>query len=168
MILSFRVFKTLSIANRMSWGAELLRACSPPTICHMSRVTCQLSHVRFQLSCVTYHMWQEWNGILKEDLRNYEQALNTLGLETLKTRREKLCLNFAPHFLKNQKMAKLCPPSKKEHIMKTQESEHFEVFHANTNRLQQSPILYMQNLLNNEFKRKMQEELQWNIWLVDM
>ena len=43
-MLSFRIFKTLSIPNCKSWGAKILRECSPPTMCHMSCVTC---HVYF-------------------------------------------------------------------------------------------------------------------------
>ena len=39
MILSFRIFNTLSFPNCKSWGAEILRERSPPTISHMSRVT---------------------------------------------------------------------------------------------------------------------------------
>ena len=40
--------KILSIRNRKSWGAEILRECSEcsecsrPTLCHMSRVTCNV------------------------------------------------------------------------------------------------------------------------------
>ena len=45
MILSFRIFRKLSIPNRKSWGADILREYSRPTICHMSRVT--LSHYLF-------------------------------------------------------------------------------------------------------------------------
>ena len=41
----FRIFKTLPIPNRKSWEAEILRECSPATMCHMSCVTCHLSHV---------------------------------------------------------------------------------------------------------------------------
>ena len=100
---------------------------------------------------------------MKENYINYEHALKTLELETVQSRRENLCLKFAQKCLKNPKMSQLFPPNNKQHIMKTRESEHFKVNHANTNRLQQSPILYMQNLLNNEVKRKKQEELQWNI-----
>ena len=35
--LFFRIFKTLPIPNRKSWGAEILRKCSPPpwVTCHM-------------------------------------------------------------------------------------------------------------------------------------
>ena len=47
------IFKVLSIPNHKSWGAELLRECSPPTMCHMSRVICHVSCVRCQVSGVT-------------------------------------------------------------------------------------------------------------------
>ena len=49
-MLSFRIFKALSILNRKSWGAVILRECSPPTMCHMSHVMCQVSGVRCQVS----------------------------------------------------------------------------------------------------------------------
>ena len=55
-------------------------------------------------------------------------------------------------------MKELFPPNIKTHIMETRDCEHFEVFHSDTERLKQSPILYMQNLLNIEVKRKKQEE----------
>ena len=63
-------------------------------------------------------------------------------------------------------MKQLFPPNIKTHTMKTRHSEHFEVFHAHTERLKQSPILYMQNLLNNEVERMKQEERQWSSGLV--
>ena len=50
--------------------------------------------------------------ILKEKYKNYENALNTLELETLKYRREKLCFAFAQKCLKNKKMKHLFPPDK--------------------------------------------------------
>ena len=46
------IFKVLSIPNHKSWGAEILRECSPPTMCHMSRVICQVSGVSCQVSGV--------------------------------------------------------------------------------------------------------------------
>ena len=101
--------------------------------------------------------------ILKEHYKNYEHALKEIDLETLKTRREHLCLKFAQKCLKNPKMAKLFPPNNKTHSMKTRESEHFQVNHANTERLKQSPILYMQNLLNMEVKRRNHENTLWNV-----
>ena len=49
------LFKDLSIPNHKSWGAEILRECSPPTMCHMSRVICHVSGVTCQVSGVTCH-----------------------------------------------------------------------------------------------------------------
>ena len=50
VILLFRIFKTLSIPNREIWRAKLLKECSPPTMCHMSCVTCEVSGVRCRVS----------------------------------------------------------------------------------------------------------------------
>ena len=43
----------MSIINHESWGAEILRECSPPTMCHVSCVTCQVSGVTCHVSRVT-------------------------------------------------------------------------------------------------------------------
>ena len=55
MILSFRIFKTLPISNGRSWGAEILRECSTPTMCHMSCVISHMSQVTCYMSCVPCH-----------------------------------------------------------------------------------------------------------------
>ena len=86
--------------------------------------------------------------ILKDRYKRYENALATLELESLATRRENLCLIFAHKCLKNPKMKYLFPPNNKTHEMKTRECEDCYVNHTNTTRLQRSPIIYMQNLLN--------------------
>ena len=52
VILLFLMFKTLSIPNCMSWGAEMLRECSPPTMCNISGVKSQVSCVTCQVSGV--------------------------------------------------------------------------------------------------------------------
>ena len=41
--------------------------------------------------------------------------------------------------------------------------EHFQVLKANTNRLKESPIIHMQNLLNKDIKRRKEEHAIWNI-----
>ena len=48
---SFRIFKTLSIPNHKSWGADMKREFTPPLCvpCHMSYVTYHMSHVRCHL-----------------------------------------------------------------------------------------------------------------------
>ena len=58
-------------------------------------------------------------------------------------------------------MKHLFPPNDKYHMMETRKYEHFKVFKANTNRLQESPIIYMQNLLNAEVKRTLEQDDIW-------
>ena len=44
------------------------------------------------------------------------------------------------------------PMNKKQHDMETRQEEKFNVQFANTNRLKNSPIIYMQKLLNENEK----------------
>ena len=92
--------------------------------------------------------------ILMEKYKSYEQAMKYLDLDTLKQRRIDLNLTFARKCLKSKKMKNLFPPNDGYHNMKTRNHEHFHVTHANTKRLQESPIIYMQDQLNNEIQRK--------------
>ena len=78
--------------------------------------------------------------------------MNILGLESLEDRREFLCLQYAKNNLKNEKINYLFPKNTKIHQMDTRNKEIFNVNNANTARLQQSPIIYMQNLLNQNAK----------------
>ena len=86
--------------------------------------------------------------ILKDSYQSYENALNKLDIETLEERRKLLCLQFAKKCLKNNKMKQYLPKNQKTHIMTTRNPEHFQVNHFNTGRLRDSPIIYMQKLLN--------------------
>ena len=45
--------------------------------------------------------------------------------------------------------------------MQVRETEHFQVFSANTERLKNSSIIYMQKLLNDEVKRKTEQDKLW-------
>ena len=51
------VIHSLFIPNRKNWGADILRECSSPTMCHMSQVTCHMSGVRCQVSVVKCHFF---------------------------------------------------------------------------------------------------------------
>ena len=51
------IFNILSVSNRKSWGAEIERECSPPTMCHTSCVSCHMSCVMCQLSGVRLTKW---------------------------------------------------------------------------------------------------------------
>ena len=46
-MLFLQIFKTPSLPNRMSWGPEILRECSPLLMSHMSCVPCNMSNVTF-------------------------------------------------------------------------------------------------------------------------
>ena len=99
--------------------------------------------------------------ILKDKYQDYQTALNILDLETLKDRREELCLKFAQKCLKNPKMKHLFPNN--ENTQETRKHEHFKVLFAKTSRLKDSPIIYMQNILNKEVLRKKDLNNIWNV-----
>ena len=85
---------------------------------------------------------------------NYENSLKLLGLKTLKERRIKLCLNFAKKTTRSVKMKHMFPLRKEYRNAKRRFTEMFVVKKANTQRLKNSSIPYMQKLLNeNQLKR---------------
>ena len=86
--------------------------------------------------------------ILGNKYIDYKSALNYLQLDNLHDRRRELCERFAQKCLKNEKTKNMFPLSKKQHTMKMRNSEKYHVQFAKTTRLQNSPIIYMQNLLN--------------------
>ena len=88
--------------------------------------------------------------ILGKHFEDYESALDKINLESLKKRREEICINFAEKCLKNEKTKKMFPLRKKEHPMEKKHEEEYIVHHANTERFKKSSILYMQRLLNNK------------------
>ena len=86
--------------------------------------------------------------ILGKEYSDYDQALIKLNLDSLKTRREDLCTNFAVKSIHNNKTENLFPLNKKKHPMKTKKYEKFKVKFANTTRFKKSTIPHMQRLLN--------------------
>ena len=86
--------------------------------------------------------------ILGEKYQSYKKALNDLDLETLDTRREYLCLKFAQKCATNEKTKQMFPLNNKLHNMETRNGEKYEVQKANTDRLKNSAMICMQNLLN--------------------
>ena len=84
---------------------------------------------------------------------SYKTRLAILGLETLSARREALCLNFALKCTKSDKVSHMFPLNKKEHAMETRLEDKFKVQFANTTRLKNSSIIYMQKLLNENEKK---------------
>ena len=86
--------------------------------------------------------------ILDDKYQGYKKALLKLDIESLNDRREKLCLSCAIKAAKNDKSKHIFPLNLKTHNMETRETEKFKVQHALTDRLKNSALIYMQNLLN--------------------
>ena len=87
-------------------------------------------------------------NILKEKYMSYENSLEILNIETLHKRREKLLRTFGNKCLKLDQTKDLFPINSNQHIMKTRNKEKFQVIHANTERLRNSTLPYIQRLLN--------------------
>ena len=79
---------------------------------------------------------------------SYENALNISGLETLAERRKMLSLRFARKCVRHPEMKEMFPLNKKKIGPETRETQKFYVQPANTDRLRNSAIPYMQGLLN--------------------
>ena len=80
--------------------------------------------------------------ILGEKYTTYEEGLQSLMLAKLSDRREKLYLKFAKKCLKNDLTSDLFP------LNNARNREKFKVLHANTDRLKDSAVPYLQRLLN--------------------
>jgi hypothetical protein len=91
--------------------------------------------------------------ILGKNFENYEEALDRIDLQPLNVRREELCLKFAIKSLKNPKVRDIFPKREKSPEMLLRDEEKFVVKHANTERMKQSAIPYMQGLLNAYYQK---------------
>ena len=80
---------------------------------------------------------------------NYQSALSVLELETLKIRREKLCISFAKKCIKSQRHIALFPVEPVAHNHQLRNVELFTVNYARTERYRKSAIPYMQRKLNS-------------------
>ena len=85
--------------------------------------------------------------ILKDQYHSYEQALETLMLAKLSERREKLCLKFAKKSAENPLTCDLFPLNEAEGL-ETRNQDKYKVQFANTDRLKDSAVPYLQRLLN--------------------
>ena len=74
--------------------------------------------------------------------------LSVLELETLRIRREKLCLSFAKKCLKSQRHSALFPVEPVTHNHQLRNVELFTVNYARTEKYRKSAIPYMQRKLN--------------------
>ena len=85
--------------------------------------------------------------ILGDDYQGYQEALETCGIETLKTRREKLCLRFGQKCIKSGKHQHLFPTNHPVDVQ-LRRREPYQVNLALTERYRSSSIPYIQRLLN--------------------
>ena len=74
------------------------------------------------------------------------------GVDSLKSRRTQLCLNFARKCIKHEKMLEMFPLNSSDCI--TRNKDKYRVTFAYTGRLANSAIPYMQRLLNAFEKQK--------------
>ena len=88
--------------------------------------------------------------ILKDDYENYDQALETLNLQTLSDRRQMLARRFAEKCTKSDRFKDLFPLN--DNLMGARNKEKFKVNFASTDRLKNSTIPAMQRLLNRPKK----------------
>ena len=95
--------------------------------------------------------------MLGEKYTDYENGLLKVDLDKLSERRENLCLKFAKNCLKSEKTKDLFKMNEKTHNMEVRNTEIFQVNHANTGRLKDSPIPYMQRLLNSDANKTKQD-----------
>ena len=90
--------------------------------------------------------------VLEEDFKNYKQALIILQIPTLQDRRKELTLRFAKTGIMDGTLTDLFPKKRKNHSMKTRKGNTYKVTHANTSRFQNSAVITMQRMLNEEQK----------------
>ena len=92
--------------------------------------------------------------ILGNGYKDYKDALDKIGLDTLEKRRDTLCLNFAKGCLKIEKLKKVFPLNDKKDTKKTRNKEKYVVNIARTERYKKSAIPFMQRLLNKDVCEK--------------
>ena len=88
--------------------------------------------------------------VLEEDYRTYSQALAFLQILSLEDRRKELTLKFAEAGILSGSLSDLFPRKHKAHCMETRKGDYFKETFANTKRLQNSPVLAMQRMLNQK------------------
>ena len=78
-----------------------------------------------------------------------------------------MCLKFAKNGIKNKTLNYLFPINEKMHQMKTRENNKLKVNFANTDRLKNSSIISMQNMLNEDSIYKW-DKLTWNLCIGEL
>jgi hypothetical protein len=79
-------------------------------------------------------------------------------MQSLAERRKRLCIEFALRTRKNGKMKHMFPLNNNKTNVNTRKPEKYQVQNARTNRNIKSTIPYMQRLLNENHRKKKNEE----------
>ena len=90
--------------------------------------------------------------ILGDSYTTYENALRTMDLETLESRRSRLCSKFAIKSLKHPKHSKWFKVNKKTTVTRQPQPKFCPVVWR-TNRFKQSPISYLTDVLNKKYTK---------------
>ena len=96
---------------------------------------------------------------MKHDYTGYQNALVTLKMQSLKERRDELCLKFAKNCLKIEKFKKHFPLNTKLHTMPTRYCEKYVLQKKSSERYARSALPSMIRLLN-EYDRRKKEVLK--------
>ena len=92
--------------------------------------------------------------VLQSEYKSYPEAIFSLNLDNLQTRRKKLKIKFGNAGIQNNTLTDLFPLKNKKHNMTTRCQEKYEITHSNTKRLKNSTILNLQSLMNKEEEKK--------------
>ena len=88
---------------------------------------------------------------------SYKEALQNLGLDSLKERRNILCIRFAEKCTKNPKTKDIFETTTKEHKMPLRYKEKYKVINARTVRMENSAIPKMIKHMNKKHKEYTKE-----------
>ena len=169
------------IEDKLKWNLEIERlikaANKRMVLLHkVSKFTSRISDLKLiynskirsilETSCVVWHssitlkqrsmlerlQKSAFRIILKNSYESYENALQVMNMDTLDSRRDKLCLRFAKSCLRHSRMRSMFPVKALSHSMMKRHTDKFEVNKAITERYKRSAIPYMQRMLNNDDK----------------
>ena len=87
--------------------------------------------------------------ILGEKYKSYRSALKQLNMETLFSRRNKLCKKFAKKSQKHSKFTKWFKPNPRSTVTREKPTKFSEVY-SRTDRFKNSPISFLTDILNNQ------------------
>ena len=91
---------------------------------------------------------------MKEKYENYDNARKVFKIETLHERRENLLKVFGKKCLLLEQTKELFPLNDRDLTMQTRKKEKYKILHANTERLKNSTVPYIQRILNNQGEKQ--------------